>query len=314
MEDLNDMFYFAEVVDRGGFAVAGRALGLPKSKLSRRVAQLEARLGVRLLQRTTRKLSLTAAGELYHRHCTAIREEAEAAAESVASVQNEPRGTIRVVCPVTLAQSSVGPLIPLFLQRYPQVRVDMQVNNRVVDLVQDGVDVALRVRPTLEDSGSLVVKNLGKTYGLLVASPAQLQREGRVAAVEDLRRLSSVAMSSAVDGFAHWTLLGPHGREFLLQHRPCYVADDLLTLKFAVLKGTGMCVLPDYMCQRELQQGQLEQVLPGWSPRPGVIHAVFPSRRGLVPAVRCFLDFLGEHVSGEGLSYPADDAAASGTG
>lgn len=314
MQDLNDMFFFAEVVDRGGFAAAGRALGVPKAKLSRRVAQLEARLGVRLLQRTTRKLSLTAAGELYHRHCAAIREEAEAAAESVASVQNEPRGTIRVVCPVTLAQSSVGPLIPLFLQRYPQVRVDMQVNNRVVDLVQDGVDVALRVRPTLEDSGSLVVKNLGKTYGLLVASPAQLQREGRAAVVEDLRGLSSVAMSSAVDGLAHWTLLGPDGREFHLQHRPCYVADDLLTLKFAVVRGAGMCVLPDYMCQRELQQGQLEQVLPGWSPRPGVIHAVFPSRRGLVPAVRCFLDFLGEHVSGEGLSYPDDDGPGLGTG
>lgn len=314
MQDLNDMFFFAEVVDRGGFAAAGRALGVPKAKLSRRVAQLEARLGVRLLQRTTRKLSLTAAGELYHRHCAAIREEAEAAAESVASVQNEPRGTIRVVCPVTLAQSSVGPLIPLFLQRYPQVRVDMQVNNRVVDLVQDGVDVALRVRPTLEDSGSLVVKNLGKTYGLLVASPAQLRREGRAAVVEDLRRLSSVAMSSAVDGLAHWTLLGPDGREFHLQHRPCYVADDLLTLKFAVVRGAGMCVLPDYMCQRELQQGQLEQVLPGWSPRPGVIHAVFPSRRGLVPAVRCFLDFLGEHVSGEGLSYPDDDEPGPGSG
>lgn len=312
MQDLNDMFFFAEVVDKGGFAAAGRALGVPKSKLSRRVAQLEVRLGVRLLQRTTRKLSLTAAGELYHRHCVAIREESEAAAESVASVQKEPRGTIRVVCPVTLAQSSVGPLIPLFLQRYPQVRVDMQVNNRVVDLVQEGVDVALRVRPTVEDSGSLVVKNLGKTYGLLVASPAQLQREGRALVVEDLRRLSSVAMSSAVDGVAHWTLLGPGGREFRLQHRPCYVADDLLTLKFAVARGAGMCVLPDYMCRRELQQGQLEHVLPGWSPPPGVIHAVFPSRRGLVPAVRCFLDFLGEHVSGDGLSHPDDDGPGEG--
>jgi DNA-binding transcriptional LysR family regulator len=303
MQDLNDMFFFAEVVDRGGFAAAGRALGVPKSKLSRRVAELEARLGVRLLQRTTRKLSLTAAGELYHRHCAAIREEAEAAAEAVAAVQNEPRGTIRVACPVTLAQSTVGPLIPLFLERHPQVRVDMEVNNRVVDLVQDGVDVALRVRATLDDSGSLVVKNLGKTQGLLVASPAQLQRQGRAATVEDLQRLSTVAMS-ANDGRSNWILLGPGGREFDFQHRPCYTADDLLTLKYAVLKGTGMCILPDYMCRRELRQGQLEQILPGWAPRPGVVHAVFPSRRGLVPAVRHFLDFLGEHVTGEGLNCP----------
>ena len=297
------MFYFAEVVDRGGFAAAGRALGVPKSKLSRRVAELEARLGVRLLQRTTRKLSLTAAGELYHRHCAAIREEAEAASEAVAVVQNEPRGTIRVACPVTLAQTTIGPLVPLYLERHPLVRVEMQVSNRVVDLVQDGIDVALRVRSTLEDSGSLVVKNLGISQGLLVASPALLDRQGRAAGVDDLERLTTVAMS-ATDGRAHWKLLGPGGREFDLQHRPCYTTDDLLTLKFAVLQGAGMSMLPDYMCRRELRLGQLEQVLPGWGPQRGVIHAVFPSRRGLVPAVRSFLDFLGEHVTGEGLSCP----------
>ena len=303
MQDLNDMFYFAEVVDRGGFAAAGRAIGVPKSKLSRRVAELEARLGVRLLQRTTRKLSLTAAGEVFHRHCEAVREEAEAASEALAAVRNEPRGTIRVVCPVTLAQSTVGPLIPLYLQRHPLVRVDMQVNNRVVDLVQEGVDVALRVRSTVEDSGSLIVKNLGISKGLLVASPALLERQGRAAHVEDLQRFSTVAMS-AIDGRAHWKLLGPGDRDFDLQHRPCYTADDLLTLKSAVLEGAGMSILPDYMCRRELRQGMLEEVLPGWAPRPGVIHAVFPSRRGLVPAVRSFLDFLGEHVTREGLSCP----------
>lgn len=303
MQDLNDMLYFAEVVDRGGFAAAGRALGLPKSKLSRRVAELEARLGVRLLQRTTRKLSLTEAGELYHRHCVAMREDAEAAEEAVAVVLTEPRGTIRVTCPVTLAHSTIGPLLPLFLERHPQVRVDMQVSNRVVDLVQEGIDVALRVRPTLDDSGSLIVKNLGNTQGLLVASPLQLERQGRPQTVEDLQRLSTVAMSAA-DGRATWRLLGPGGREHDFQHRPCYTADDLLTLRYAVLKGVGITVLPDYMCRRDVRQGLLEEVLPGWAPQTGVIHAVFPSRRGLVPAVRRFLDFLGEHVTGEGLSCP----------
>jgi DNA-binding transcriptional LysR family regulator len=303
MQDLNDMLYFAEVVDRGSFAAAGRALGLPKSTLSRRISELEGRLGVRLLHRTTRKLSLTEAGELYHRHCVAMREEAQAAAQAVAMVQTEPRGTIRVTCPVTLAQSTVGALVPLFLERHPQVRLDMQLTNRVVDLVQDGVDVALRVRPTLDDSGSLIVKNLGQTQGLLIASPVQLEREGTPATLDDLQRLSTVAMSAA-DGRASWWLAGPAGREHELQHRPRYTADDLLTLKFAVLKGAGMSILPDYMCRRELAQGQLREVLPGWAPRPGVIHAVFPSRRGMVPAVRRFLDFLGEHVTGEGLSCP----------
>jgi DNA-binding transcriptional LysR family regulator len=194
-------------------------------------------------------------------------------------------------------------LIPLFLERHPHVRIEMQVSNRVVDLVQDGVDVALRVRSTLDDSGSMIVKNLGISQGLVVASPSQLERQGRPETVEDLQRLSTLAMS-APDGRASWLLTDPQGRDYEFQHRPCYTADDLLTLRYAVLKGTGMCILPDYLCRRELQRGQLEQVLPGWAPRPGVIHAVFPSRRGLIPAVRHFLDFLGEHVTGEGLSCP----------
>ena len=300
MQDLNDMLYFAEVVDKGGFAAAGRALGIPKSKLSRRVAELEGRLGVRLLQRTTRKLSLTEAGELYHRHCVAMREDAEAAEEAVAMVQNEPRGTIRLVCPVTLAQSTIGKLIPGFLARYPKVRIEMEVSNRVVDLVQDGIDVALRVRSSLDETGSLIVKHLGTTLGLLVASPAQLERQGSVIAVEDLARLSTVAMSSA-DGRGSWILIGPQNREYLYEHKPVYTANDLLTLKFAVVQGMGICILPDYMCDEELADGRLVHVLPGWGPRLGVVHAVFPSRRGMAPAVRRFLDFLGEHVSGDRL-------------
>ncbi len=303
MQDLNDMLYFAEVADRGGFAAAGRALGIPKSKLSRRVAELEARLGVRLLQRTTRKLSLTETGEVYHRHCVAMREDAEAAEEAVLVAQTEPRGTIRLTCPVTLAQSTIAPIIPMFLERHPHVRIDMQVTNRVVDLVQEGIDVALRVRPTLEDSGSLVVKNLGNTYGLLVASPQLLDRVGRPQAVEDLQALPTISMSAA-DGRAVWILVGPAGRVFEFAHKPVYVADDILTLKCATLQGTGICIIPDYLCTTELRSGALEQVLAGWAPRPNVMHAVFPSRRGLVPAVRRFLDHLGEHVTSEGLECP----------
>jgi DNA-binding transcriptional LysR family regulator len=299
MQDTNDMLYFAEVVERGGFAAAGRHLGVPKSKLSRRVAELESRLGVRLLQRTTRKLSLTDVGEVYLRHCLAIRDAAEAAAEAVEQVQTEPRGTVRVACPVTLAQTTVGPIIALFLERFPQVKVDMRVSNRVVDLVEEGVDVALRVRPTLEDSGSLVVKNLGISQSYLVASPAQLHRQGHPASPEDLGRMDTVAMS-ATDGKALLPLLGPHGATYTLVHQPRFVADDLLTVKFAVLQGAGMGFLPGYMCQDELDDGRLVHVLAGWAPRPGVFHAVYPSRRGMVPAVRRFLDFLGEHTTGEG--------------
>ena len=298
MQDLNDMLFFAEVVDRGGFAAAGRALNVPKSKLSRRVAELEERLGVRLLHRTTRKLSLTAAGEVYHRHCVAMREQAEAADEAVAQVRTEPRGTVRVTCPVTLAQTTIGPVLPRFLAAHPQVRIDMQVTNRVIDLVQEGVDVALRVRANLADSGSLVVKRLGPTCGVLVASPQLLQRFGAPRRPEDLHHLPTVAMNAA-EGRTSWRLSGPQDAEFELEHHPVYTADDLSTLKFAVLQGTGMCVLPDYMCTDELHQRTLVPVLPGWAPPTSLVLAVFPSRRGMVPAVRHFLDFLGDNISGE---------------
>lgn len=300
MQDLNDMLYFAEVVERGGFAAAGRALGLPKSRLSRRVAELEARLGVRLLQRTTRKLSLTQVGEIYLRHCNAMRDEALAAAEAVAQMQVEPRGTLRITCPVTLAQSTMGYLVPRYLAQYPHVKLDMLVTNRVVDLVEEGIDIALRVRPTLDDSGSLVVKQLGLTCGQLLASPALLARQGRPEKPEDLAMLDTVAMS-AVDGRSSWTLLGPGGQEYVHQHQPRYVADDLQTLKLAVLAGTGMSFLPDSISNAEQQARLLVPVLAGWGPQPGMAHAVFPTRRGQVPAVRSFLDFMGEHMQGDQL-------------
>ncbi len=195
MHDMNDMLYFAEVVERGGFAAAGRHLGIPKSKLSRRVAELEARLGVRLLQRTTRKLSLTDVGAMYLRHCSAVRDEALAAQEAIEHVHTEPRGTLRVACPVTLALTTIGPLVPVFLARHPQVRMDMRVSNRVVDLIEDGVDIALRVRPTLEDSASLVVKSFGVSRTLLVASPQQLHRQWQPTGPDGLVGLDTVSMS-----------------------------------------------------------------------------------------------------------------------
>ena len=292
------MLFFAEVVDRGGFAAAGRSLGLPKSRLSRRIGELEARLGVRLLQRTTRKLSLTEAGDIYHRHCVAMREQAEAADEAVARVRSEPRGTIRITCPVNLAQSTLGPIVPRFLAAYPQVRVELQVTNRVVDLVQEGVDIALRVRSSIDDSASLVVKVLGPASVVLVASPQLLQRLGKPESPEHLRRFPTLAMSAA-DGRASWRLTGPRGEVFELQHRPVYTADDMQMLKLAALQGTGMTVLPDYLCSEKVREGQLEPVLPGWAPPAMKVLAVFPSRRGMVPAVRRFLDFIAESVSGE---------------
>jgi len=160
------------------------------------------------------------------------------------------------------------------------------------------------VRSSLDDSGTLVIKNLGPTHGVLVASPQLLQRFGQPQAPEDLRNLPTVAMSAA-DGRADWHLHGPKGAQFTLEHRPVYTADDLLTLKFAVLQGTGMCVMPDYLCTEEVRRGELVPVLAGWEPPEAKVLAVFPSRRGMVPAVRRFLDFLGENVHGERILTPS---------
>ncbi len=299
MQDLNDMVLFAEVIEHGGFAAAGRASGMPKSRLSRRVARLEQQMGVQLLQRSTRKLSLTPAGELFLRHCVEMREAAQSAFEAVAPQQSEPHGTVRMTCPVTLAQGTLVSLLPLFLARHPRVRVELQLLNRAVDPVEDGVDIALRVRPEIEDSTTLVAKTFGTSRAILVASPEMLARQGPVIEPADLARLDTVAMSTA-DSRSGWRLEGPLGQTFVHAHEPRYVADDLLMLVGAAVGGSGAAMLPDYLCREDLRAGRLVEVLPGWRPPVGIAHAVFPARRALVPAVRTMLDFLAQNLAGDG--------------
>ncbi|MGB3275373.1 MAG: LysR family transcriptional regulator [Castellaniella sp.] len=302
MHDLNDMRYFAEVVDHGSFASAARTLGLPTSRLSRRIARLEAELGVRLLHRTTRKLSLTAAGEQYHHHCIAVRDQAEQAQAELARILTEPRGPLRVSCPVTLAQSTLGPLIPGYLARHPKVRLEVLVSNRVVDLAEEGVDLALRVRQTLDDSGSAIIKQLGLSHDLLVASPELLRNHGWPAQPADLERFDAVGMS-ATGGKVRLRLLGPQGARHEAACRPVCIVDDLITLRFAILGGVGVGMLPDYMCHEDIAEGRLERILPDWSLASGIVHAAYLSRRGMSPALRSFLDYLGEKL----MQDPDDD-------
>ncbi|MFZ2653147.1 MAG: LysR family transcriptional regulator [Burkholderiaceae bacterium] len=300
MQDLNDMVLFANVVEHGGFAAAGRASGIPKSRLSRRVARLEEQLGAQLLQRSTRKLSLTPVGEQFLRHCSEMREAAQAAFDVVARQQSEPRGMVRLSCPVTLAHGTLGALLPVYLARFPRVRVQMLVVNRPVDPVDDGVDLALRVRPVIEDSTTLVAKTFGTSRTVLVAQAALLARQGPVRSPADLSRLDTVAMAVS-DGRSSWRLVGPNDQTFVHTHEPRFVADDLLTLLFAAVAGIGATLLPDYLCRADLRAGRLAEVLPGWAPPPGIAHAVFPARRALVPAVRSLIDFLAENLTGVGL-------------
>ena len=295
--DLNDMYYFAEVVERGGFAAAGRALGIPKSRLSRRISELEAQLGVRLLQRTTRRLSLTDTGETFLRHAQAAREAAQHAQAAIEQTQREPSGTVRVSCPVTLAQARVGALMPEFLRRYPKVRIEMRVSNRSFNLLEDGIDVALRVRTTLADSGSMVLKRLGTTRQILVASPELLAIHGVPASPQDLvTQVPTLALTSA-DSNSTLQLQGQDGEPLVIHHQARYVADDLDTLKYAVLNGIGVYWMPDYMVLGELARGDLVEVLPDWRLPEGIFHAIFLSRRNMAPALRVFLDFLGEKLA-----------------
>lgn len=292
MQDLNDLFFFAKVVEHGGFMAAARQIGIPKSRLSRRVAELEARLGVQLLHRTTRSLALTEIGGEYYRHCQAMLEEARAAGEAIDRVSASPRGVVRVSCPDQLAQSLLASLLPAFMAKYPQVRIMLEVTGRRVDLVNDGVDVALRVRAKLEDSASVVARVLGTSAPLLVAAPSLIARLGEPASPQTLAAWPALVMSRP-DGRGEWTLYDEVGQLYTVQiAEPRLMTDNLPLLAQAAIDGCGAAVLPALVCQQALLSGKLRQLLPGYTMPGGILHLAFTGRRHLVPAVRVFIDFL----------------------
>lgn len=291
MQDLNDLYFFAQVVEHGGFAAASRATGVPKSKLSRRVALLEERLGVRLLQRSTRRFSVTEVGQVYYRHCLAMVAEADAAQETIDRTQTEPQGRVRVSCPVVLAQGPLTPIVSRFLANHPRVRIHVEATNRRVDVIEEGFDLAIRVRqPPLEDT-DLIIKVLAQDSSVLVASPRLLDRLGRPQGPEDLDRFDSMDMTRS--GGEHiWRLTGPNGAVYRAPFHPRLVTDELMMLRQAALDGLGVVQLPGFLVGGDIVRGTLEPILPEWGLQSGLVHAVFPSRRGLVTAVRLFIDFL----------------------
>src|SRR3954471_15101704 len=212
MQDLNDLYYFSIVVEKNGFAAAGRALGIPKSRLSRRVAQLEERLGVRLLQRSTRRFAVTDAGQRFYRHCQAVIAEAQAAEEAVAQLTTEPRGLVRLSCPVSITQNVMANILPGFAEKYPQVKILVLSTNRRIDLINEGVDVAIRVRFKLDTDADLVVRTFGHSHSVLVASPKYLDEKGRPQQPEELA--SHPTISIAELEWQAWELSGPDGRTF----------------------------------------------------------------------------------------------------
>lgn len=296
MEDLNSLYYFTQVVEHGGFAAAGRALDMPKSKLSRRIAELEERLGVRLLHRTSRHLSLTEIGQAYYQRCLAMRVEAEGAAEVIERNRAEPRGLVRLACPTTLLNSWVGPMLTRYMLKYPLVELYIESTNRRVDLLHEGFDVALRVRfPPLENT-DMVMKVLAASTQCLVGHPNLLASLPQDFHPEELGRLPSLHWGGAQREY-QWELLGPDDGKQVITHRPRMITDDLRALRDGALAGVGIVHLPRVAVREDLAAGGLVEMLPGWAPKCGIVHAIFPSRRGLLPSVRTLIDFLAEEFS-----------------
>ena len=293
--DLNDLQFFAVVVEHGGYAAAERALGIPKSRLSRRITQLEADLGVRLLQRSTRKFAVTEVGQSVYRHAQSMLNEAQAAREAVERVSATPRGVIKVGCPVALSQDILTHLLPGFMRQFPQVRLQLQVSNRRVDIIQEGFDIALRVRNQLTDDGELVLRRFGDVREMLVASPKYLDRAGRPSTPAELAGHATLSMSDD-EARQRWSLHGPNGEIERVDLQPHLMAHDFPLLLSAAREGLGIALLPEMTCADAVRRGELELVVPEWHLPMGICHAVFPSRRGLLPAVRVFIDYLAEHM------------------
>ena len=293
MQDLNDFAWFVLVVDHGGFAAAGRALDQPKSKLSRRIAQLEERLGVRLIQRTTRQFAVTEVGQTFYQHCKAMLIEAEAAQQAVETLRAEPRGSVRITCPVTLLHVHIGPMLARFMARYPGVTLHLEATTRRVDVVREGIDVAIRVRPRPIEDSDLVMRVLADRGHRLVASPDLISRLGRPQAPSELSAWPGLSLGA--NKHQHkWQLTGPGGARAEVYFTPRMVTTDMLALREAAMAGVGVVQLPLLMVRDQLASGELEVVLDEWQPRREVIHAVFASRRGLLPSVRALVDYLSE--------------------
>jgi DNA-binding transcriptional LysR family regulator len=293
MQDLNDFYYFAAVVDHGGFSQAGRALGIQKSKLSRRITVLENRLGVRLINRSSRRFSVTEIGRGFYDRCVAMLVEAEAAEQIVAQVKAEPRGVVRMTCPTGLLSFRFSSLIARFMAENPGIQVHLEGTNRRVDVIAEGLDLAIRVRfPPLEPT-ELVMRRLDESFHCLVAAPGLITN---AKVPSDIQSLPSLAMGRPSREYA-WQLHHTDGRTVTVPHSPRLVTDDMSALRHAALEGVGIVQLPTiYICD-DVEAGKLINVLPEWGPEAGIIHAVFPSRRGLLPSVRALLDFLARECA-----------------
>lgn len=299
--NLNDLYYFVKVVDHGGFSPAGRALGIAKSKLSRRVGELENQLNVRLLHRSTRHLTLTDIGQRYYQHCKAMLVEAEAAQQFIEETKQVPCGTIRISCPTGLLSFHVSAMLADFMVLYPDIQVHLEGTNRRIDPFVEGIDIALRARPLPLEDSELVLKVLSDRGQCLVASPALINQYGMPSEPHALSELPSLSRARPEE--PHVWHLQRGNEEQRIEHSPRFITTDMTALYRAALAGVGIVQLPSLMLGDSLTSKNLIAVLPEWEPRREVIHAVYPSRRGLLPSVRALLDFLAERYAAIGIEH-----------
>lgn len=293
--DLNDTLIFVRVVEHGSFISAARSLRLPKTTVSRKVQELEVRLGAQLLHRTTRKLGLTEAGSIYFEHSQRIARELDEAESAVGQLQSGPRGWLRFTVPYSLGIDKVAPLLGEFRARHPEVRVEMMMSNEPLDLIDKEIDVALRVG-NLPDS-SLVARRLAVFRSQVFASPEYIRRHGEPLHPDDVQHHATLAMHKARrNGGFVWTLgNGERTADFRID--PVLVANDYGALKGALLCGEGLMLTADVLMKQLAENGFVQRVLAGWTGPDYEFNAVFPRGMTHSPKVRAFVDFLVERLN-----------------
>jgi len=289
------MAVFSKVVAAGSLSAAARDLGLSPAMVSRRLAALEARLGVRLLNRTTRSLHLTDEGAAYYESCARVLAEIEHANSAVAAGRHEPQGTLRVALPAAFGNQYVAPLIPQFAARYPEVQLALSLSDRSVDLVQDGFDLAIRIA-ALTDS-SLAARKLAPNHRVVCASPEYLRRHGAPRTPDDLPQHNCLL---AADVASRWDYRGPDGKRGSVRVTGRYWCDNWEVLREWAVAGLGVALKSTWDVRGHLESGALVPLLPGYNFDSDVaIYAVYPHRRHLPAKTRAFIDFLASSFGPE---------------
>lgn len=322
MDTIETMRLFVHAARSENFSQTGRQLGLAPSSVSRQIGALEDALGVRLLNRTTRKVHLTEAGSLYLERAARILADVDETNRAITELDSAPQGTLRVTAPVVFGQEHIAPVLPGFLHTYPQVHVELFASDQLVDLVQDGFDVGIRVG-ALEHS-SLAARKLAPMCRVICASPQYLDLHGEPQAPKDLSHHNCLifrffaATSLWRAGARSWVLQDEGGQQSEVMVKGTLQANNAGVLVEAALQGLGLVLLPDWMVGGHLATGRLRPVLTRYRVSPSAIesaiYAVFPTRRHLSPKVRVFVDFLAAHFEHDPRFGRRDPASAVGPG